>query len=404
MRFLKSLGLAALFGVIVMTGLSPTGAARADVEPMMAVGVNMPGSDIASYPLQSPDPAFCRLACDQNPQCQGWTFIKPGIQGPNAVCWLKSRNDIAGVADQNAISAIKTGASGPYPGGARVENDMALGVDLHGGDLANFVQPSGDPQVCRQACLARADCRAWSFLKPGPQGPQAICFLKRMVPGGVFNNGVISGMGNAAGAVGGGGGGGAGGVTPGTLSWGVWAYRASGSNWADPCSIQYVASPIGNARYAGNPSMYILVRMRETQRDADLDINAFSRFFQNQPDGIVKLTACDNGNGGGGGGGAGGGPSYASWMTGTFDSTNGLMQLGPGGGSYANYGGQLSVTRVQGNIMEGTWTQTASGGQCPDGRHRGRFRFDFTENGFTGTWSYCDQEPTRSGFSGTRRK
>lgn len=79
-------------------------------------------------------------------------------------------------------------------------------------------------------------------------------------------------------------------------------------------------------------------------------------------------------------------------MTGTFDSTFGTLTLSTGGGSYDYYGGQIRVTGISGNVMEGTWTQTRSGNQCPDGQHRGRFRFQFDASGFRGSYSYCDGE------------
>jgi hypothetical protein len=97
-------------------------------------------------------------------------------------------------------------------------------------------------------------------------------------------------------------------------------------------------------------------------------------------------------------------PQIAAWMTGTFDTDSGVMQLTPGGGNYTQYDGALTVTTISGATMEGTWRQTNSGGQCPDGSYRGRFAFTFNEAGFSGLWSYCDAEPSKGGWSGTRRR
>jgi hypothetical protein len=90
-------------------------------------------------------------------------------------------------------------------------------------------------------------------------------------------------------------------------------------------------------------------------------------------------------------------------MTGTFDSNFGLLTLSTGGGSYDYYGGQLRVSGISGNVMEGTWTQTRSGRQCPDGLYRGRFRFTFTSSGFSGSFGYCEDEPGAGVWNGTRR-
>ena len=56
----------------------------------MEVGVNRNGNDIQNMDLPAPDPALCSAECDKNPQCVAWTYVKPGIQGPNARCWLKN--------------------------------------------------------------------------------------------------------------------------------------------------------------------------------------------------------------------------------------------------------------------------------------------------------------------------
>jgi len=32
----------------------------------------------------------CERLCDGQQQCRGWTWVKPGVQGPQAVCWIKS--------------------------------------------------------------------------------------------------------------------------------------------------------------------------------------------------------------------------------------------------------------------------------------------------------------------------
>lgn len=32
----------------------------------------------------------CETACKGDAKCVAWTYVKPGIQGPHARCWLKS--------------------------------------------------------------------------------------------------------------------------------------------------------------------------------------------------------------------------------------------------------------------------------------------------------------------------
>src|SRR5262245_60502988 len=57
--------------------------------PAFAVdGFNMPGLDYANFKA---DTSFiCRDSCEGDTRCQGWTWVRPGIQGPSGLCWLKS--------------------------------------------------------------------------------------------------------------------------------------------------------------------------------------------------------------------------------------------------------------------------------------------------------------------------
>ncbi|WP_162561623.1 VWA domain-containing protein [Yoonia vestfoldensis] len=47
------------------------------------------GFDIAATPLDQPDPRFCDALCAADPNCAAWTFVKAGLQGPQAMCWTK---------------------------------------------------------------------------------------------------------------------------------------------------------------------------------------------------------------------------------------------------------------------------------------------------------------------------
>lgn len=62
------------------------GSALLTTEP----GINMPGSDFANFDLPSDNPALCRDACAADNMCVAYTFVRPGIQGAAARCWLKS--------------------------------------------------------------------------------------------------------------------------------------------------------------------------------------------------------------------------------------------------------------------------------------------------------------------------
>jgi hypothetical protein len=55
------------------------------VEP----NIDRPGMNYTSFDLKKPKPKRCRKACAKDPKCKAYTYVKPGIQGPKARCWLK---------------------------------------------------------------------------------------------------------------------------------------------------------------------------------------------------------------------------------------------------------------------------------------------------------------------------
>ncbi len=58
-----------------------------------------PGSDFTNFDLAAANPDLCRTACRNNSVCIGWTYVRPGIQGPNARCWLKNDLPAAHASD-----------------------------------------------------------------------------------------------------------------------------------------------------------------------------------------------------------------------------------------------------------------------------------------------------------------
>jgi hypothetical protein len=99
--------------------VKPTGAA-AMIGPGMQRDTNYFGSDYRN--IDNITAAQCQAACKNESQCKAWTWVKPGVQGPQAKCWLKnavpakSANTccISGVDVKGAPSAVLTeqGAEG----------------------------------------------------------------------------------------------------------------------------------------------------------------------------------------------------------------------------------------------------------------------------------------------------
>jgi hypothetical protein len=148
---------------------------------------NRPGSDYAAFNLVSPNPQFCYDACQADGSCTAWTYVRPGVQGPKAVCYLKNPTPAA-VVDNCCISGAKGGPPPPpLPPGAQ------LGKDRPGNDIASMPLPAANPQLCFDACQGNAGCKAWTYVRPGVQGPKAVCYLKNPAPAAIGNPCCISG-------------------------------------------------------------------------------------------------------------------------------------------------------------------------------------------------------------------
>jgi hypothetical protein len=153
---------------------------------------NRPGSDYRSYEIQA-DPGKCRNDCATDPTCKAFTYVKPGIQGPSARCWLKSAVPNA-TTDDCCITGVKSGCAAG--GGLEVD------VDRRGGDYRNYDLPDNNPNHCRDDCQNDPRCKAFTYLWPSFWGPNGHCFLKDSVPNAAPNGCCISGVkggGNAGG-------------------------------------------------------------------------------------------------------------------------------------------------------------------------------------------------------------
>lgn len=76
----------------------------------MEWNVDRLGGDYTSFNLGQSDPALCRNACNADSRCRAWTFVRPGVQGATARCWLKSVVP-AGLANNCCVSGVKHAAA-----------------------------------------------------------------------------------------------------------------------------------------------------------------------------------------------------------------------------------------------------------------------------------------------------
>ncbi len=82
---MKKAVLAALLAVSFVSAAVSAAAAQDTFE----VGIDRPGSDFAHFAIRSPNQ--CHDACRGDNRCVAWTFVRPGVQAPEAQCWLKGR-------------------------------------------------------------------------------------------------------------------------------------------------------------------------------------------------------------------------------------------------------------------------------------------------------------------------
>jgi hypothetical protein len=140
-------------------------------------GTNRPGSDYSNFDLPEARPELCLAACARDVVCQAYTYVRPGVQGPSARCWLKDAvpSPVANACCTSGVRAQETN------------------IDRPGMDYLNFDLPSAYPMGCQAACAQDERCQAYTYVRPGVQGPSARCWLKYGVPAAVSNNCCISG-------------------------------------------------------------------------------------------------------------------------------------------------------------------------------------------------------------------
>lgn len=81
-------------------------------DPANETNIDRPGLDIRNFADPSAQPAACQAACDQDGRCVSWTYVRPGVQGPGARCWLKNGYPAA-VVNDCCTTGLQHRPSGP---------------------------------------------------------------------------------------------------------------------------------------------------------------------------------------------------------------------------------------------------------------------------------------------------
>lgn len=78
----------------------------------MEPGMDRMGGDYKGFALSSADPQLCRVACEQDNACKAYTYVRPGLKGPQAMCFLKSE-----LVPSSPSDCCTSGAKTAEPGG-----------------------------------------------------------------------------------------------------------------------------------------------------------------------------------------------------------------------------------------------------------------------------------------------
>jgi hypothetical protein len=71
--------------------------------------VDRPGSDMKRLVMDE-GPGACRSSCSSEKSCMAWTWVQPGVQESDAVCWLKDDTQKNRVKfNENTVSGLKSG-------------------------------------------------------------------------------------------------------------------------------------------------------------------------------------------------------------------------------------------------------------------------------------------------------
>jgi hypothetical protein len=129
--------------------------------------------------MATSNPTACKAVCDKESRCKAWTLVKPETPGGMGYCWLKDSVPPE-VRENCCISGLK--GAGGAAGGQVAKYPQEMNSNRFGDDYRDFLpsQPSAD--LCAEACVKDARCRAWAWVKNDLEPPTGHCWLKNRVP------------------------------------------------------------------------------------------------------------------------------------------------------------------------------------------------------------------------------
>jgi hypothetical protein len=179
--------------LVILTLATPSFAQLAS-DQYYESNTDRPGSDIRVFEVDPLPPntfggkeEICRGNCDREANCQSWTYVKPGVQGPKARCYLKK-----GIPQANSNNCCTSGVT---------TREVEFNTDRPGFDYKNLdltlsglvSLPGKGPNynTCKSACENDSKCSAWTYSQ---RYRTKICWLKSKIPAANTNPNTISGV------------------------------------------------------------------------------------------------------------------------------------------------------------------------------------------------------------------
>jgi hypothetical protein len=138
-----------------------------------------PGGDYSNLSLSQARPELCAAACAEDLNCNSYTYVQPGIQGPQARCYLKWTVP-APVPNACCTSGLA--------------DHHEYGMNRPGSDLRRIELNRADPNLCSAECGKDVNCRSYTYVNPGQQSGAPACYLKWAVPPEVEDACCVSGV------------------------------------------------------------------------------------------------------------------------------------------------------------------------------------------------------------------
>ncbi len=151
-------------------GLMPGQVTTPDLEK----GFDRPGTDYKNFPFDG-GPEGCQQTCAEDPNCKAFTWVRPGVQGPQARCWLKSGVPSA-VANADCVSGVKTTPATAQPSSSAPASPQSPAASIGGAwkssiGLAYEIRQRGEQfgwsvansdEKGRGTCQGKAISATWS--------------------------------------------------------------------------------------------------------------------------------------------------------------------------------------------------------------------------------------------------